>query len=80
VRYGIRSCHFTHRDMEDNQPTVTLWEREVPVSVGAMLAREHRVAKQDVPRVALEGDGLPHAVVRVDHVPVLERGRVWAVL
>lgn len=52
----------------------------VPVPVDPMLAGEHRLSNQDVPRIALERYGLPHTVVRVDHVAVLERGWVWAVL
>lgn len=47
----------------NGEPTVTSRERVVPVSVSAMLAGEHGVAQQDVARVALEGDGLTHAVI-----------------
>ena len=52
----------------------------VPVAVGPVLAGEDRVAGEDVPGVALEGDGLAHAEVGVDHVPVLEGRGVRAVL
>lgn len=65
---------------ESTEPTVASGEGVVPVPVDPVLTGEHRVADQDVAGVALEGDRLPHAVVRVDHVAVLERGRVRAVL
>lgn len=61
-------------------PTVTPGERVAPVAVGPVLAGEHRVAGEHVPGVALEGDGLAHAEVGVDHVPVLEGRGVRAVL
>jgi hypothetical protein len=75
--FPVRSSLVPKRDEE---PTVTPWERVVPVSVSSMLAGEHRVAKQDIARIALKGDRLAHTVIRVDHEPILECGWIWAVL
>lgn len=51
-----------------------------PASVGPVLTGEDGVADENVPGVTLEGDGLAHAVVGADQVPVGEGGRVRAVL
>lgn len=65
---------------EKERPTIASREREVPVSIDPVLTGEDRVADESVARVALERYRLAHAVVGVDHVPVLERRRVRAVL
>lgn len=75
---------YAHEEMsgsqEKDRPTITPREREVPVAVDPVLTGEDRVSDERVARVALERDGLAHAVVCVDHIPVLEGRWVRAVL
>ena len=60
--------------------TLTTWDGMVPLPVGSMQARQHRMSNQNVARVALKGDRLPGAVVVVDDVAVGEGGGILTVL